>query len=151
MPNPYSCKLYMNSSNEKVLNKNITLMGDFTCEFKSIIDVENPEIYVQAGEGYDKANYMYVAKTGRYYFCKGKLGPGQSITFECKSDPIMSFKSGILSSPVVVARNPWHFDLYLPDPKLPIEARTVSNVLKFPREHFKGTNNSYILTTLGSG
>jgi hypothetical protein len=69
----------------------------------------------------------------------------------CQSDPLVSFKSGILASPAVISRNPWHFDLYVPDPKLPIEARSAGAVLKFNANHFSGSNNSYILTTIGSG
>lgn len=146
----YTCTLYTNSSNPNVMNKAITSLGDFSCDFKNMIDVETPEVYVAAGDTYDKANYMYIPEFGRYYFCKARAGTGTTITFECTSDPLMSFRSAILASPAVIARNPWHFDLYVPDPKLPIEARSSSAVLKFPNDHFSGTNNSYILTTIGS-
>ena len=147
----YTCTLYNCTSNPKLVNKSISSLGDFSCDFKNMIDVETPEVYVAAGDTYDKANYMYIPEFGRYYFCKARAGVGNTITFECKSDPLMSFKTGLLTAPAVISRNPWHFDLYLPDPKLPIEAKTVSSVLKFSGDHFKGTNNSYILTTLGSG
>ena len=146
----YTCTLYTNSSNPNVFNKSISLLGDFSCDFKNMIDVETPEVYVAAGDTYDKANYMYIPEFGRYYFCKARAGTGNTITFECTSDPLMSFRAAILASPAVIARNPWHFDLYVPDPKLPIEARTTSAVLKFTGDHFSGSNNSYILTTIGS-
>ena len=96
-------------------------------------------------------NYLYIPQFGRYYYAKPVGGRGANITYECSSDVLMSFKAGILASPAVISRNPWHFDLYLPDPKLPVEARTVSSVLKFPGDHFNGLNNSYILTCIGSG
>jgi hypothetical protein len=131
-------------------NKSLTSLGDFSCDFKNIIDVETPEVYVAAGATYDQANYMYISEFGRYYYAKARAGTGNVITFECQSDPLMSFKSQILACPAVISRNPWHFDLYVPDPKLPIEARSSSAILKFTGDHFSGTNNSYILTTIGS-
>lgn len=146
----YTCTLYTNSSNPNVFNKSISSLGDFSCDFKNMIDVETPEVYVAAGDTYDKANYMYIPEFGRYYFCKARSGTGNTITFECTSDPLMSFKAAILASPAVISRNPWHFDMYVPDPKMPIEARTTSAILKFTGSYFDGNNNSYILTTIGS-
>lgn len=148
----YTCTLYTNTSNPNVLNKSIATLGSFSCDFKNTIDVETPEVYVAAGATYDKANYMYIPEFGRYYFCKARAGVGNTITFECKSDPLMSFKAGLLSSKAVIARNPWHFNLYIPDSKLPIESRNITSTLKFPNtELFGGSNNCYILTTLGPG
>ena len=145
----YTCTLYTNTSNPNVIDKQISSLGDFSCDFKNIIDVETPEVYVAAGAAYDKANYMYIPEFGRYYYAKARAGTGNVITFECVSDPLMSFKTEILSSPAVISRNPWHFDLYLPDPKLPIEARTASGIKKFNENPFSGSNNCYILTTIG--
>ena len=146
----YTCTLYTNTSNPNVMSKEILSLGDFSCDFKNTIDVETPEVYVAADSTYDKANYMYISEFGRYYFCKGRVGPGNTITFECISDPLMSFKDEILSSPAVIARNPWHFDLYVPDPKLPVEARSAIATIKFTQNPFSGTDNCYILTTIGS-
>lgn len=147
----YSVVLYYNSSNPNKINKSITQIASYDCNFKDDIDVENPVIYLSAGASVDKCNYMYIAEFGRYYYAHAITKRGNAIEISGQSDPLMSFKTAILSSPAVIARNPWHYDLYVPDPKLPIEARTVSNILKFTGDHFKGSNNSYILTTLGSG
>ena len=148
----YTCTLYNNTSDPNVINKGITSLGDFACEFKQGIDVERPTVYVAAGSTYDKANYMYIPEFGRYYFCHAIGGTSQTLTFECVSDPLMSFASGILSADAVISRNPWRYDLYLPDPDIPIESRTIKGSFKFPNtELFKGNNNCYILTTLGSG
>lgn len=147
----YSVILYNNTSNPNKITKNITQLASYTCEFKQDVDVENPVIYLSDGAAVDKCNYMYIAEFGRYYYAHAITKQGNAIEIVGQSDPLMSFKSAILASPAVIARNPWHFDLYVPDPKLPIEARSASAVLKFSGAHFSGTNNSYILTTLGSG
>ena len=145
----YTCTLYTMTGDPHSFNKSLSSLGDFSCDFKNIIDVETPEVYVAAGDTYDKANYMYIPEFGRYYYAKARAGTGNVITFECVSDPLMSFKSQILACPAVIARNPWHFDLYVPDPKLPIEARTTSAILNFPNNPFSGLDNCYILTTIG--
>lgn len=148
----YTCTLYTNSSPGNYLNKSLSKLGDFSCNFKNRIDVENPEVYVAAGASYTLANYMYIPFFGRYYFCHGEVGTSGTINFVCESDPLMSFKAGILAAPAVIARNPWKYDKYLPDNRMPIESRAVRGTFKFPTTtHFNGTNNSYILMTVGSG
>lgn len=147
----YNVIIYMNNSGDDYLDKNLTGGVTVECNFKQPVDIENPTIFISATDAYDQYNYCYIAEFGRYYWMKPVAGNGQTITFECESDPLMSFKGQIRSCPAVIARNPWHFDLYLPDNRLPIETRTASAVKKFPNDLFSGDHNCYILTTLGSG
>lgn len=148
----YTCTLYNNSSDPNVINKAITSLGDFECDFKQSIDVERPTVYVSASAAYDKANYMYIPEFGRFYYCHAIGGTSQTITFECTSDPLMSFSGGILSADALISRNPWRYDLYLPDSDIPVESRTIKGSFKFPiTEPFNGENNCYVLTTLGCG
>lgn len=143
---------YNNSSNTHTLNKAITQLAQFDVYFKDQIDVENPDIYVQNDASIIKANYCYIPEFGRYYYCKAVGDVNQTIHFICKSDPLMSFKSAILSSPAVIARNPWRYNKYIHDDKLPIESRTIKSTIKFPNQTaFDGNRNTYILTTLGPG
>lgn len=145
----YTISLYKNTSGIHHINKSITLIADTVCELKNPQDVETPEIYIAATDAYDGVNYVYIPEFGRYYYAKALPGRGQTITFSCESDPLMSFKAGVKAAPAVISRNPWHWDLYVHDPKMPVEARTASAVIKFPGTHFNGQNNCYILTTLG--
>ena len=149
----YNIDLYYNGSDVHDFNKALTTVATaVACDIKAPVDVENPEITISAADAYDRVNYAYIAEFGRYYYAKPIVKNNQIITYQLKSDPLMSFKNSILNSKAVVSRNPWHFDLYIPDNKMPIEARKACAVLKFPTtDTFKGTNNSYILTTLGSG
>lgn len=147
----YPVIIYMNSSGDDYLDKVLSGGTTINCDFKQPIDIENPTIYISATDAYDKYNYCYIAEFGRYYWMKPVGGNGQTITYSCESDPLMSFKAQIRACPCVVARNPWHFDLYLPDNKLPIETRTATATIKFPNDPFSGDHNCYILTTLGSG
>lgn len=150
----YNCTLYVNSSAPDYMDKTLSAGTTVACDFKAPVDVERPTIYISATDAYDGINYMYIPEFGRYYFAKAIAGTSQTITFECVSDPLMSFKDQIKACPAVIARNPWHWDMYLPDPKMPVEARSVSAILNFPNANenagpFDGTHNCYILTTLG--
>lgn len=148
----YVVDLYYNGSDTHDMNKALTAVAlGVTCELKAPVDVVNPEITINATDAHDRVNYAYIAEFGRYYYAKPITKNGQVITYELKSDALMSFKTGIKASKCVISRNPWHFDMYLPDSKLPIEERKACAVLKFPvTDAFSGANNSYILTTIGS-
>lgn len=148
----FDVKIYRNSSAPDYFNKSLSGETTVSCEFKSPVNVENPTIYISATNAYDGYNYCYIAEFGRFYFMKCTGGTSQTLTFECTSDPLMSFKSQIKACPAVIARNPWHWDKYLPDPELPVESRTISAIMDFPSNKtlFDGKSNCYILTCLGS-
>lgn len=147
----YSVQLYKNSSDTNRLNKSISLQATVDCNFKAPIDVENPTIYISTTDAYDGVNYVYIPEFGRFYYAKCIGGTSQTLTFECVSDPLMSFRSGILSSPAVISRNPWHYDLYIMDNKLPLETRMHKESVPFTTNQnaFSGTNNTYIVTCVG--
>lgn len=141
---------YTTGDNPNVITKTLTLIAEnVPCDIKEPADRERPFLFTTGDM--ISANYAYIEHFGRYYWVYPETGQGITTRYRLESDPLMSFAAAIKAAPAVVARNPWHFDLYLPDPKLPIEARTASAILKFTQNHFSGTNNCYILTTLGSG
>jgi hypothetical protein len=143
-------KFYITGDNPNVMNKSLTQIASVDCDIKEPVNKESPEIYVSGN--LIGVNYAYIAEFGRYYFVYPTGEHAVTTRLQLESDPLMSFKAGILASPAVVARNPWHFDLYVPDNNLPIEARTASAILKFPEQtKFDGRNNCYILTTIGAG
>ena len=143
-------KFYITGDNPNVMNKSLTQIASVDCDIKEPVNKERPEIYVSGN--LIGVNYAYIAEFGRYYFVYPTGEHAITTRLQLESDPLMSFKAGILASPAVVARNPWHFDLYVPDNNLPIEARTASAILKFPEQtKFDGRNNCYILTTIGAG
>lgn len=142
---------YTTGDNPHVMNKTLTLIAEnVPCDIKEPADREKPFLFTTGDLMH--VNYAYIEHFGRYYWVYPETGQGMTTRYRLESDPLMSFRAAILASPAVIARNPWHFDMYVPDPKLPIEARTASAVLPFPNTTlFDGNNNSYILTTLGSG
>lgn len=139
--------LYNTGSDPNELNKTLSAIGTYSCTLKTPVDVENPEIRIN-GTALN-ANYAYIPDTGRYYHLTPITQNNAFVVYQGKSDPLMSFKPGLLQSEAVISRQAWHWDLYLPDNEMPIETRTASAVLKFPQNHFSGADNCYILTTIG--
>ena len=140
---------YRTGDNPNVFNKSLQLIAEnVDCQLKEPLSVDKPSLFTTGD--LTGVNYAYIPQFGRYYFVYPKTGYNMTTRYDLESDPLMSFKAAILASPAVISRNPWHFDLYVADPKLPIETRTASAILKFPNQSvFNGNNNTYILTTIG--
>ena len=77
----YTCTLYTMTGDPHSFNKSLSSLGDFSCDFKNIIDVETPEVYVAEDATYDKANSMYISEFGSYYYCKSRAVTCNVITF----------------------------------------------------------------------
>ena len=146
-----SVNFYTTGDNPNVMNKTLSLIAEeVPCDIKEPADREKPFLFTTGDLMH--VNYAYIAEFGRYYWVYPETGLGLTTRYRLESDPLMSFKAAILASPATIARNPWRYDKYLPDPKLPIESRTVRGVLKFPNSTlFDGSNNTYVLTTVGPG
>ena len=146
-----SVNFYTTGDNPNVMNKTLSLIAEeVPCDIKEPADREKPFLFTTGDLMH--VNYAYIAEFGRYYWVYPETGLGITTRYRLESDPLMSFKAAILASPATIARNPWRYDKYLPDPKLPIESRTVRGVLKFPNSTlFDGSNNTYVLTTVGPG
>lgn len=139
---------YRTGDGSQIMDKTLTLIASqVDCDIKEPTSVDSPYLFTTGDLAH--VNYAYIEKFGRYYWVYPETGYGMTTRYRLESDPIMSFKASIRSAPAVIARNPWHFDLYLPDSKLPIEARTASAVLEFAARPFSGDDNCYILTTIG--
>lgn len=141
--------LYRTNSDEHEINKVLTPVGTFSCKLKAPVDQSNIEVTL--GTDAVGANYGYVEEYGRYYYLHPITQNNVMVVYSGKSDPLMSFKGGVLAAPAVIARNSWSYDKYIPDNRLPVESRTVKGVIKFPNNHFAGNNNSYVITTVGGG
>ena len=141
--------LYRTNSDEHEINKVLTPVGTFSCKLKAPVDQENIEVIL--GTDATGANYGYIEEYGRYYYLHPTTQNNNMVIYSGQSDPLMSFKGRVLAAPAVVARNPWKYNKYIHDPQLPIETRTARATFRFPNNHFDGSNNCYILTTIGSG
>lgn len=110
-------KLYKNTSDKRYLNK--TLTGEKTLSNCRIYDnnsISSPSIRIETDSviptGY---NYAYIPDLGRYYYitdieiCNGYINVSLAV------DVLMTYRTAILSSEVIVSRQESAFNTYLSD------------------------------------
>lgn len=97
--------LYNCTSASNVLNKSMTKVQDnINATAKGVIDVDRPALLLD----YNSVdfNYMYIQEFGRFYNVTSRaLMPGGHIMISGESDPLESFKAGVLNLDVLAVRN----------------------------------------------
>ena len=145
-------KLYNISDDPKKLEKTLTdegtgknLIDTYTVNMKGGGDVLNP-VFTLSGADLHAANYCYIARFGRYYFCECSVNPAGVWTIKCHVDVLMSHATQLKALTVTLDRSETIFNGYLPDPEYnakgyrAIAAKTFANGL---------TSDNYILITTG--
>lgn len=145
-------KLYNISDDPKKLEKTLTdtgagknLIDTYTVNMKGGGDILNP-VFTLSGADLHAANYCYIARYGRYYFCECSVNPAGVWTIKCHVDVLMSHASQLKALTVTLDRSESLYNGYLPDSEYKsLGYRTVA-IKQFP----KGlTDDNYILITTG--
>lgn len=142
-------KLFINSHDEKVVNKTLEYIADVQGTLKGDAAVETPTLEMQYRTDILKCNYCYIPDFGRYYFCKVTVSQ-QRVYIECDCDVLMSFMRQVGDSKAIVRRSEQSnkYNLYLNDPYFMTLAKNVVEVIHFPNDDvFNGY--SYVLTVAG--
>ena len=144
-------RLYNNTSDARVLNKNITKIGsDITCNPTDECTVEDPSSKLLIDNSFISANYLFVVEWNRYYFIKGRtILNGQHMLVDCHIDVLMSFRNAILSSQIIAERSSSEVDEYIED-NVVHDRKTIQQ--KFRRMEttpFSLTTNCYVLHLAG--
>ena len=132
--------LKTNDPNNKVTKTTsgiVTLNGalkDDTSVLNPTIRIDIKNVSFPQGTNIFTPNYAYIPAFGRYYHIKDIVCVNNTI-FEISMhvDVLMSWNSGLLNSPCIVARNSNNFNLYLYDP------------------NYKTFQNDHVLITKASG
>ena len=145
-------KLYNISDDPKKLEKTLTdtgagknLIDTYTVNMKGGGDVLNPT-FTLSGADLHAANYCYIARYGRYYFCECSVNPAGVWTIKCHVDVLMSHASQLKTLTVTLDRSESLYNGYLPDSEYKsLGYRTVA-IKQFPNGL---THDNYILITTG--
>lgn len=128
-------QLMQTSSPPNQLNKVVSSTKQYDVVLKGQVDVLRPVIIVTES-GVLGYNYMYVPDFGRYYFLGTPTTRNEgTVEIECKVDPLMSWKSDILTWDAVIERNENIFMKYITDSKY--------TVLNYERIQTKTFPNSF--------
>lgn len=135
--------LYKNKSDRKKLNKDLSQIVDITGTFrlKEPTSVIYPVVTLSKetiGENWAQVNYAYIPMFKRYYFIDkpGTLKDGL-VTYEMSTDPLMSYKAGLLNTAFEIARSESVNSEYYIDPEKAIIQRRVVQYL--PAKNAGGT------------
>ena len=110
--------LYVNSSDERYVNKTIANIGTYNIVFKSDENSIRPTLKISDSNIPETANYVYLSELNRYFYIRNKRYSKQCIYLECELDPLMSFRSQLGSMEAIISRNERLYNLYLSDEKM---------------------------------
>lgn len=110
--------LYNNKSDDKVEDKSLTQLGEYTIVFKGDESIINPVLKITDSSVSEDANYLYLNELGRYYYIRKKTYSRQCILLECEVDVLMTYKAEIRQMNAIISRNERLYNLYLSDSKM---------------------------------
>lgn len=110
--------LYVNSSDERYVNKSLSNIGEYTIVFKSDENSIRPTLKISDSNIPERANYVYLSELNRYFYIRNKRYSKQCIYLECELDPLMSFRSQLANMEAIISRNERLYNLYLSDEKM---------------------------------
>lgn len=142
-----NAKFYENKSDERYMNKNISLKYDnITLEILAPSSLEEPTFKISSGLVGQNVNYLYVADLERYYFIRSWNFENGFISIICEEDYICSHKKAIYNQNVIVSRNENIYDRYIEDERIKVKNFDCTRTLQFP---YGFTSSNIILGVVG--
>lgn len=124
-------ELYKNNSDNNVVNKNITKVGEINVRLKEPVEREAPQLLV-SGVIDDSYDYLYIPEWNRYYYVEYKRQYSQSIYLvNTKIDVLKSFRSKILSARAIVEHCETLKNNYVNDSTWVSDVRRTTNIKNF--------------------
>lgn len=120
----FDIELYSNSSDERVVDKTITLLNTIQGELVEESGILNPSIRIEF-EGIPNFNYVKIpAFENRYYFVAGEpINMSYNMwKINFRHDPLMNLKSQFRELNCIVERQENDFNSYIVDGNAPLEA-----------------------------
>lgn len=145
-------KIYKNLSDNKVVNKSITQLGnDCNGTLRDASSIIDPVITIDKFTGFNiaQANYAYIDEFDRYYYINDIVAITNDLyELHMHVDVLKSFASGIRSNTAVIGRQQQkaNYDLLLGDGTFKVKANPHFNISKFP-SGFSG--HHYVLLVAG--
>ena len=142
---------YKNTSDNNVLNKNITLISTHNIKLKDECNIMTPSILIH-GDISNDINYAYIEKWGRYYYVRDKKSLNNGIyEIFLKVDVLMSFKEKILNLQCIIDKqqDSTNINKYYDDGSFTVSSKEFIETINFPNGF--NDNGEFILITAGGG
>lgn len=141
-----SLDLYINSSENNALDKNLTSVFSDTCVFKAPVDMRDPDIIVETSTDLTAINYMKLGS--KYYFAHAECITGGRYNIKGHVDVLMTYKEAIRNTTGLVRRNIRSYNRYLADERVKLNAYEQVKTLVFSGGFSK--TMQYYLVAIGS-
>ena len=142
--------MYTESPNN-MLVKEYSVIDGFSGTMRASLSALRPVIDVEISNtlGVMNANYAYIQQFDKFYFIRNKTNVVNNVwRFELEEDVLMTYHVDILNTNGVVERQKDNYDMYLPDPRIPVDCRKAVTYRQFPTNHF-GAGVSITMMVLG--
>lgn len=140
---------FVNNSDPKVINKNITAGLSLDGYLKEECSIINPMIMIETDESVINYNYLYIPTFNRYYYISDITSVHNNLfRITCNVDPLMSFKDQIMNLPVILDdTQSVNSDYYIDSEVWKTKVKTLTDIIAFPNG--LNDNGEFILITAG--
>lgn len=141
-------KFYTNLSEKNAVNKNITLLDDFTGTLREESSIIDPVITFTSLSNLSACNYAYILEFGRYYFVSDiTCVRNNYYQVSMHVDVLMTYKDQILANSAIIERNEAQFDLKINDGLFKTQQNPRIAQFEFPNGF---TNWDFVLAVAGN-
>ena len=150
-----SITLYQNTSNDKTVQKSLTLIKNVTGYLRDETSISNPSVMIDvSGDGNYvlQCNYVYINQLQRYYYITSMNFVRKNLwRLNLHVDVLMTYKDKIQDLTCYIKRNAETYNDMIPDGEVILSPEPVIQVEEIPNDIFTlntGTSKSYVLTTV---
>lgn len=148
--------LYINSSDNNVINKTIELQVTLTAQNLDIQDIDNPVFIFDTSNIADAINYVQY-KNQYYYITSREIIDGRRTRISCGIDVLQTYIDSIMGAQVQIGRSEFNDDLFLNDTIFAIRSNRIQQTKTVNIDNALGThllsedNYCFTITTAGKG
>lgn len=142
--------LMINSSDNNVVDKALTVVDNVDCLLKDTTELVDPVIRLSSDNITSEVNYCYIPRLGRYYYIRNKKQVVNGMCeLELHVDVLTSFASEFRQLNAIVNKTELNnvADLYIDDGSFLASADSIMQVVNF--ENGFNDTPEYILLTAG--
>lgn len=143
--------LYTNASDDRVLNKSLYLLGESECVPKDNCSIHQPSIIIKSlsDDTLSKINYIRIPNWNRYYYVNEIVTlTGGRVMLNCRVDVLMSYKTAILNTTSLIARQENIYNDFITDNRLQFRKGRIQTVKKLADI---SENRYFYITSIGGG
>ena len=142
-------KFYSITAKRNVLNKTLGTSTDLTGTLRDPCSLIDPDVLIESAT-VPAFNYAYIQDFGRYYFVTSIVAEQYNLfRVRMHVDVLMSFKTGILNQPAIIARQEKYWNLFINDGQFKVYQNSIIGKIPFP-SGFSAQTPCYTLAVAGT-